>query len=319
MKNTCKTTRKSLLDIENRKGCLNTTTEKLNTVKKRRKERSDLLLKKQAVNFLIFTDSIRQAKTGKNREIDGLSHYWVISLELTPNERTCPYAFAKGLECTNNGFGCLNTSGHGGAPTVKNKRNWRTEMVLDNWDQAYSMIKADLAVAYAVADSRGDTLAVRLDTFSSLHLWSRDEFYDEVIKPYQEKGVIFYDYIKSPLARIKQGIERGIDLTVSFTEYTTPKKLAQYLEIARVAVVFDGEIPDYWNGYKVINGDSHDLRFTESHGSIIGLKSKVIAKGRKHADNSKGFIQIGATKRQKEKASSLMPSFSPSLDIVLYA
>ena len=277
------------------------------------------LIKSLAVSFLIFTDSIRQAKTGKNRQIDGLKHFWVISLELTPSKRTCPYAFALDLECTNNGHGCLNTSGHGQAPTVKNKRNWRTDQILNNWPIALDMIKADLAVAYAVATSRGDTLAVRLDTFSSLHLWSRDEFYNEVIKPYQDKGVIFYDYIKAPLPKIKQGIERGIDLTISFTEKTTKEDLDQYLEIARVAVVFDGEIPDYWNGRKVINGDNHDLRFTEKKNSIIGLKSKVIAKGRKHADDSKGFIQIGATKRQKERSSSLMPSFSPSLDIVLSA
>ena len=43
-------------------------------------------IKKQAVSFLIFTDSIRQAKTGKNRAIEGLKHYWVISLELTPSK-----------------------------------------------------------------------------------------------------------------------------------------------------------------------------------------------------------------------------------------
>ena len=275
-------------------------------------------IKKQAVGFLIFTDSIRQAKTGKNRSIEGLKHYWVISLELTPSARTCAYAFAKKLECTNNGFGCLNTSGHGGAPTVKNKRNWRTDQILDNWPMALDMIKADLAVAYAVACARGDTLAVRLDTFSSLHLWNRDEFCNEVIKPYQAKGVIFYDYIKAPLARIKQGIERGIDLTVSFTEYTTPKKLDQYLEIARVAVVFDGMVPDYWNGHKVTNGDNHDLRFTEPNGSIIGLTSKVIAKGRKHADQSNGFIQIGATKIQRKNSSALIPAMAPSVDAILY-
>tara|TARA_R110001599_G_scaffold174976_2_gene366977 strand:+ start:2295 stop:3206 length:912 start_codon:yes stop_codon:yes gene_type:complete len=292
--------------------------KEFNAVKEKRKERSDLVIKKQAVSFLIFTDSIRQAKTGKNRSIDGLKHYWVISLELTPSVRTCPYAFAKKLECTNNGFGCLNTSGHGMVPNVKNKRNWRTDQVLDNWSMALDMIKADLAVAHAVASARGDTLAVRLDTFSSLHLWNRDEFYNEVIKPYQDKGVIFYDYIKAPLARIKEGINRGIDLTVSFTEYTTPKKLGEYLEIARVAVVFDGEIPDYWNGHKVINGDNHDLRFTEPSGSIIGLTSKIIAKGRKHADHSKGFVQIGATKIQRQSSSALIPAMAPSVDAVLY-
>ena len=273
----------------------------------------------QSVKFSIFTDSARQLKTGKSRNIKGLEHYWVISLELTPGWRTCAYAYAKGFECTNNGEGCINYAGNGKMPTVQKARDRRTDLVLNNWDLALAMIKSDIAVAYAIAIARGDTLAIRLDTFSSLHLWSRDEFYDEVVKPYQDKGVIFYDYIKAPLARIKAGLERGIDLTVSFTEYTTDKKLNQYMDIARVSVVFDGEIPDYWRGYPVVNGDEHDLCFTRPKGIIVGLTSKIIKGGKKRADQSNGFIQIGATKKQKESSSSLMPAMAPSVSAALYA
>lgn len=271
------------------------------------------------VNFSIFTDSARQLKTGKSRQIEALKDFWVISLELTPSARTCPYAFAKGLECTNGGKGCLNTSGNGRFEPVQNARNRRTDLWFENRDQFLLLLKADLTVAKAIADARGDRLAVRLDTFSSLHLWHDDRIYEEIIKPFQDQGVIFYDYIKAPLARIKAGIAKGIDLTVSFTEQTTPKKLAEYMAIARVAVVFDGEVPDYWNGYRVIDGDAHDLRFTEPLGVVVGLTSKVIAGGKKRAESSNGFVQIGATKAQREKASDLFPAMAPSVSAIVYA
>tara|TARA_B100000925_G_scaffold274322_1_gene239714 strand:+ start:1118 stop:1942 length:825 start_codon:yes stop_codon:yes gene_type:complete len=273
----------------------------------------------KTINFSLLTDSARQLKTGKSRSIEGLKDYWVVSLELTPNARTCPYAFAKGLECTNGGRGCLNTSGNGRFDTVQNARNRRTDLWFNDRDRFLILLKADLAIAQAVAVARGDRLAVRLDTFSSLHLWHDDRIYDEIVKPLQDQGAIFYDYIKAPLARIKAGIAKGIDLTVSFTEQTTPKKLDEYMKIARVAVVFDGEVPDYWNGYRVINGDDHDLRFTEPLGVVIGLTSKVIAGGKKRAENSNGFVQIGVTKAQRSKASDLFPAMAPSVSAMLYA
>jgi hypothetical protein len=53
-----------------------------------------------------------------------------------------------------------------------------------------------------------------------------------------------------------------------------------------ITVVFDShELPEYWQGRKVINGDETDLRFLDEPGTIVGL----YAKGRARKDES-GFV-----------------------------
>ena len=51
-------------------------------------------------------------------------------------------------------------------------------------------------------------------------------------------------------------------------------------------MVFKDNIPSEYKGYKVINGDDHDLRFLDDRGAIVGLK----AKGQAKHDQS-GFVQ----------------------------
>ena len=45
-----------------------------------------------------------------------------------------------------------------------------------------------------------------------------------------------------------------------------------------VAVVFKNELPKYWNGFEVINGDDTDLRYFDPSNVVIGLKAKGKAK-----------------------------------------
>ena len=49
------------------------------------------------------------------------------------------------------------------------------------------------------------------------------------------------------------------------------------------------ELPVSWNGFGVIDGDTHDLRFLDRHklGLVIGLRAKGRAKKDTH-----GFVQI---------------------------
>ena len=52
-----------------------------------------------------------------------------------------------------------------------------------------------------------------------------------------------------------------------------------------VAVVFNGDLPEKWQGLRVIDGDISDLRFRDPRGVIVGLRSK----GRGKKDNT-GFV-----------------------------
>ena len=55
-----------------------------------------------------------------------------------------------------------------------------------------------------------------------------------------------------------------------------------------VAVVFAGStLPDMWNGYTVINGDTDDLRFLDPKGVVVGLKAKAKAK-----KDTSGFVVV---------------------------
>ena len=49
-----------------------------------------------------------------------------------------------------------------------------------------------------------------------------------------------------------------------------------------VAVVFttrrSDALPETWNGFAVIDGDSHDCRFLDPTGVLVGLRAKGMAK-----------------------------------------
>ena len=53
-----------------------------------------------------------------------------------------------------------------------------------------------------------------------------------------------------------------------------------------VAVVFAGNMPEAWNGYRVINGDEHDLRHLDPKGVVVGLTPK----GNKAKRDTSGFV-----------------------------
>jgi len=50
-------------------------------------------------------------------------------------------------------------------------------------------------------------------------------------------------------------------------------------------MVFRKQLPGTYKGYKVINGDEHDMRFTDPKNVIVGLT----AKGEAKTDQS-GFV-----------------------------
>ena len=103
-------------------------------------------------------------------------------------------------------------------------------------------------------------------------------------------GIQFYDYTKYPFAkRPTSKLPSNYHLTFSRSEhaisYSIGADIGNNLENGRnVAVVFD-VVPTTWHGIKVIDGDSHDMRFLDSVGVIVGLKAKGEAK-----KDTSGFV-----------------------------
>jgi hypothetical protein len=97
--------------------------------------------------------------------------------------------------------------------------------------------------------------------------------------------VQFVDYSKNP-KRFERELPTNYHLVFSRSE-TNEADAIKILERGHnVAVVFAGEMPKAWNGYRVINGDEHDLRHLDPKGVVVGLTPK----GNKARRDESGFI-----------------------------
>jgi hypothetical protein len=96
-------------------------------------------------------------------------------------------------------------------------------------------------------------------------------------------SIQFYDYTKV-FARLKKELPKNYHLTFSRAETeSNHKETLLALQMGfNVAVVFnvkdETELPSQYQGFKVINGDMHDLTFLHDKNTIIGLKAKGMAK-----------------------------------------
>jgi hypothetical protein len=97
-------------------------------------------------------------------------------------------------------------------------------------------------------------------------------------------GVQFVDYTKNA-ARLKRKLPANYSLTLSYSG-TNERQCVEALKAGHnVAVVFDA-IPSHFWGFKVIDGDIHDLRHLDPKGVIVGL----IPKGSKAKKSQDGFV-----------------------------
>jgi hypothetical protein len=99
----------------------------------------------------------------------------------------------------------------------------------------------------------------------------------------------FYDYTK--LKRPWQRTMHNYHLTFSFSGTNFQECENAMLHNINVAVVFRGALPRRWRGYRVIDGDKNDLRFTDPVGVVVGLHEKTLPHARRLEPG--GFIQIG--------------------------
>jgi len=101
----------------------------------------------------------------------------------------------------------------------------------------------------------------------------------------------FVDYTKNPM-RLNRPLPANYHLTFSRSEKNENFALAFLARGINVAIVFD-VLPSTWNGYTVIDGDEHDLRFldpTNPHkGYVVGLTQK----GNKIKREARGFVVRG--------------------------
>ena len=189
-------------------------------------------------------------------------------------KNVCP---AASLGCR---LSCLNTAGRGQMGVVQKARLRKTKMFFQDRNKFLSQLKTEIEILSRRAVNKNMKLAIRLNGTSDLpferYLIDGKNLMDHFPK------VKFYDYTKLE-NRINNQLPGNYHLTFSRSE-TNEAVIDQVIEKAPVSVVFKNKLPRLYNGYKVINGDLHDMRFKNQSGVIIGL----IAKGKARKDTT-GF------------------------------
>jgi hypothetical protein len=99
-------------------------------------------------------------------------------------------------------------------------------------------------------------------------------------------AVQFVDYTK--IASRMDNAPANLSLTFSRSENNEAQCLELLAKGHNVAIVFAHGLPASrtWNGYRVIDGDKHDLRHLDPKGCVVGLSPK----GRKAKADMSGFV-----------------------------
>lgn len=179
--------------------------------------------------------------------------------------------------------GCLFTAGQGRMPNVVTTRALNTEVFIHYRKNFLNRLRDELRGLNLLAGLEKKKYAVRLNGTSDVDFIRLIEV-ETGTNVLDFTDLIFYDYTKIH-PRIQQYAGKGYHLVFSRSE-TNWADCQKELEAGRnVAVVFHPFIPSTFEGWPVVNGDEHDMRFADPKGVIIGLTAKGKAK-----NDKKGFV-----------------------------
>ena len=220
---------------------------------------------------------------GTNPKIDKSnkvsSKYWSVIMHLRPvNTKICPYQDI--AKCKN---ACLNTAGLGGVyPSIQKARQRKTDLFLNDRDEFMRQLVHDIHKFIRACDRKDKLPAIRLNGTSDIQWEKIDIDGQNIFEMFPQ--IQFYDYTKIPTRKVAH--IPNYHLTWSYSEASpTYSELIKKIKY-NIAVVFrDKDLPTMFKGFKVIDGDTHDMRFLDEPNVIVGLK----AKGKAKKDTS-GFV-----------------------------
>lgn len=248
-------------------------------------------------NKCLFT--LNNPKTLKGEALDYLTYILHLAPHKLSGRNVCPMASKQCIAL------CLNTAGHGGmfragetTNVVQEARIRRTKWMFDDREGFMTQLAGDILRAIAYAEKQGKTAVFRLNGTSDIRWETIPVNVTATVrrKKIRVQGdnlmlafpnVQFYDYSK---LENRKNIPANYHLTYSRSETNETAMLAMLKQGENVAVVFSTKkgkpLPKKWKGYKVVDGDLHDLRFLDPNGVVIGLR----AKGRARKDTLNGFV-----------------------------
>lgn len=212
-------------------------------------------------------------KTDKNLKIESLKKYWILRLNLAP------YKISGFNTCSSASSGCAAACLHtAGNPVFMPQKTLgrinRTRFYFRDRAKFIAKLIKEISNHELYCYKNDFIPVVRLNTTSDIP-WEIHKIFD--IFP----RVQFYDYTKIKKRAIKhaQGLmPKNYHLTFSMNEANHNDCDDVLSQGGNIAVVFRDELPETYKGYKVVNGDEHDLRFTDPKNIVVGLKAKGLAK-----------------------------------------
>ena len=223
----------------------------------------------------LLSAGVTNTKTAKN-EIETFILY-LAPANVIGSHNLCPFA-SDGCKKS-----CLYSAGRGKFNNVQQARINKAKFWAYDRAKFYEQLTNEILQINSKAIKQNKQIAIRLNGTSDIdHI--------DLIKRYtgvnvlEFQNILLYDYTKNP-NHIKKYLNTNYKITFSRAENNEAKALEILAMGGNVAAVFKNQLPETWNGYKVINGDLTDLRYFDPVNVIVGL----IAKGDAKKDTS-GFV-----------------------------
>ena len=221
----------------------------------------------------MYNSKVKLLTVNNHKTIKSLGYgYTTYILYLAPHVQNskginlCPHASAG---CA---AGCLFKSGMGGVyeNVIKGRTN-KTEYYLDNRDGFLLQLANEIDAA--IKRHGIENIAIRLNGTADIR-WEKLKVGRTGLSLFELfPDVIFYDYTKNP-HRFDIELPSNYHLTFSRSEENHDIAINLLKRGFNVSMVFSGGLPSSYEGYKVINGDLHDLLFLHEKNVIVGLSYK---------------------------------------------
>ena len=170
---------------------------------------------------------------------------------------------------------CLFNAGRGKFTNVVKARMNKTHYFLQ--DREGFMMQAYNELVKGIKKYGADKICVRFNGTSDIPIENIPVMgFKNIIEALPD--VQFYDYTKNANRFKKFGLPSNYHLTFSRSESNDVDVMKVLKAGYNVAIVFGTkdmeQLPKEYKGYKVINGDLSDLRFTDEKNVVVGLKFK---------------------------------------------
>lgn len=230
-------------------------------------------------NYKLISVGDDNAKLAKSADFGYLSAGISLAPDNTSGYPVCGFS---GL-CAND---CVAHANNGRFRSVQEGRIRRTRQFFDQRDAFFADLRADLRKVAGVTRALRLKLHFRANVFSDLNwrAYHHSEgwgLFDLVEEIGQCVPVVVADYTKDfrrALAEL-HGTHRVQWHNVFSRSETNESDCLRVLRAGgRVAVPFavkpSEQLPKYWKGHSVVDGDVHDLTFLHPARSVIGLRAK---------------------------------------------